>query len=86
MVKMVQSKMNEATRKLELMLRPDTGKLKMRFSMHSGPVMAGVLRGEKSRFQLFGDTVNTAAHMESTRERDKIQLSVAKADLITKAG
>jgi len=30
----------------------------MRFGLHSGPVTAGVLRGEKSRFQLFGDTVS----------------------------
>ena len=27
----------------------------MRFGLHSGPVTAGVLRGERARFQLFGD-------------------------------
>ena len=34
----------------------ETADLGMRFGLHSGPVTAGVLRGEKSRFQLFGDT------------------------------
>jgi len=45
----------------------------------TGPVTAGVLRGEKSRFQLFGDTVNTAARMESTGVAGRIQVSHATA-------
>lgn len=43
------------TRQLERKLGPDTGDLQMRFGLHSGPCTAGVLRGERSRFQLFGD-------------------------------
>jgi hypothetical protein len=42
------------TKKLEVTLGPDTGDLSMRCGLHSGPVTAGVLRGERSRFQLFG--------------------------------
>lgn len=54
-------KVSELTVKLEKTLGPDTGDLRMRFGLHSGPVTAGILRGERSRFQLFGDTMNTAA-------------------------
>jgi Adenylate and Guanylate cyclase catalytic domain len=52
-------KMWALTNSLEASLGPDTGDLTMRMGLHSGPVTAGVLRGERSRFQLFGDTMNT---------------------------
>lgn len=35
----------ELTKRLEITLGPDTGELSMRFGLHSGPVIAGVLRG-----------------------------------------
>ena len=44
--------MNSLTRELELTLGPGTGNLSLRLGLHSGAVTAGVLRGEKSRFQL----------------------------------
>jgi class 3 adenylate cyclase len=54
--------MSKYTRQLEGKLGPDTSELALRVGLHSGPVTAGVLRGEKARFQLFGDTVNTSMY------------------------
>jgi class 3 adenylate cyclase len=78
--------MRELLKELEGALGPGTSDLALRVGLHSGPVTAGVLRGEKSRFQLFGDTVNTASRMESTGERTKIQVSQETADLLMAAG
>jgi tetratricopeptide (TPR) repeat protein len=43
-------------------------------------------RGTKSRFQLFGDTVNTASRMQSTGQSNRIQLSEQTANLLIEAG
>jgi hypothetical protein len=70
---------------LELELGPGTSDLNLRCGLHSGPVTAGVLRGERGRFQLFGDTVNTAARMESTGKPNQIHLSQEYVDLLLDA-
>jgi class 3 adenylate cyclase len=80
------AKLMRLVKQLEVTLGPDTGDLSMRFGLHSGPVTAGVLRGERARFQLFGDTMNTAARIESTGERGKIHLSEETADLLITSG
>ena len=79
-------RMDELIKDLEVTLGPGTADLSMRFGLHSGPVTAGVLRGEKSRFQLFGDTVNTAARMEHTGMPNRIHLSDDTAQILISSG
>ena len=50
------SQMKQITNQLETSLGPGTKELALRTGLHSGPTTAGVLRGEKARLQLFGDT------------------------------
>ena len=71
---------------LETVLGPDTGDLGFRIGLHSGQVTAGVLRGDKGRFQLFGDTVNTASRIETTGVRNKIHCSQETAELLKADG
>eukprot|EP00934_Nitzschia_sp_Nitz4_P008800 Nitzschia sp. Nitz4//scaffold306_size21755//8//3956//NITZ4_008587-RA/size21755-snap-gene-0.14-mRNA-1//-1//CDS//3329547105//8790//frame0 len=80
------AEIKELTWSLESQLGPGTGDLAFRIGLHSGPVTAGVLRGEKSRFQLFGDTMTTASRMESTGKAGLVQVSQATADLLIAGG
>lgn len=79
-------KLKPLLKKLEVVLGPDTGDLSMRFGLHSGPVTAGVLRGERARFQLFGDTMNTCSRIETTGKTGSIHISQQTADLLKASG
>lgn len=80
------AKMNVLTKELEITLGPGTGELGLRIGIHSGPVTAGVLRGERARFQLFGDTMNTCSRLESTGQPNRIHTSKLTAQLLVSAG
>ena len=44
------------------------------------------MRGDRARFQLFGDTMNTAASIEASGKAGRIHCSKEAADLIKAAG
>ena len=52
----IMRRFHKVVRALELTLGPDTSDLGLRIGIHSGPITGGVLRGDRARFQLFGDT------------------------------
>ena len=66
--------------------RLGTNVLEMRFGLHSGTVMAGVLLGVKTRFQIFGDTVNTASRLKSTGLGGRIHISQETYDYVVSSG
>jgi adenylate cyclase len=54
-------------------LRAETGlKLHMRIGLASGPVMAGIIGCNKFSYDMWGDTVNLAARLESQSRPDRV--------------
>lgn len=47
----------------------------VRIGLHCGPIVAGVIGTGKISYDIYGDTVNIAARMESHSEPDKIHVS-----------
>ncbi|MFT4523418.1 MAG: class 3 adenylate cyclase [Bacteroidia bacterium] len=49
----------------------------IRIGLHSGPVVAGIVGVKKFAYDIWGDTVNTAARMEQQSETGKVNISGA---------
>ncbi len=65
--------------------RPDTGNsLVVRVGLHSGPAVAGVIGKAKFAYDIWGETVNIAARMESTGVPGTVQVSEDFASRLTR--
>ena len=58
----------------------------MRAGIHTGPVVAGIVGVKKFQYDIWGDTVNTAARMESSGEVGKVNISEATYALVRGPG
>jgi len=60
----------------------DPSAFEMRIGIHSGPVVSGVVGFKKFAFDIWGDTVNTAARLETQSEASKINISSSTYELV----
>jgi class 3 adenylate cyclase len=54
----------------------------IRIGIHSGPLVAGVVGVKKFAYDIWGDTVNTAARMQQCGEPGRINISGTTHDLV----
>jgi adenylate cyclase len=54
----------------------------IRIGVHSGPVVAGIVGVKKFAYDIWGDTVNTAARMEQKSEAGKINISQTTYEIV----
>jgi DNA-binding response OmpR family regulator len=67
----------QAAQELIRFLRSSKFPWKVRIGIHSGPVVGGVVGVQKYIYDVFGDTINTAARMENYSEPMQINISEA---------
>lgn len=53
-----------------------------RIGIHTGPVVAGIVGNRKFAYDIWGDTVNTAARMEASGAIEKVNISSTTYELI----
>ncbi|HTB31612.1 MAG TPA: adenylate/guanylate cyclase domain-containing protein, partial [Bacteroidia bacterium] len=62
--------------------KQDKSYFEVRIGIHTGPVIAGIVGLNKFAYDIWGDTVNIAARMESSGEAGKINVSGATYNLV----
>ncbi len=55
---------------------------RIRIGVHSGPLVAGVVGRKKFAYDIWGDTVNTAARMEQSSEPGKINITSSTYNMV----
>ncbi len=62
--------------------KPGNQTFEIRIGIHTGSVVAGIVGVKKFAYDIWGDTVNTAARMEQNSEAGKINISQTTCELV----
>jgi len=60
----------------------ENGFFDIRIGIHTGPLVAGVVGNKKFAYDIWGDTVNTAARMEQSSAANRINISQSTYELV----
>lgn len=66
-------------------MRKSSAGWELRIGIHTGPVVAGIVGSKKFAYDIWGDTVNTAARMEQGAEAGMINISQSTYELVHKS-
>lgn len=67
---------------IQQFIQKNNVRFQIRIGIHTGPVVAGIVGVKKYAYDIWGDTVNTAARMEQNSQAGKINISGATYELV----